>query len=93
MNHAELEELVLALTKLVQVQQGAMSAQRVMLDSVVSALSGLPTFVEVVNQTLTALEPHVRSELEPESVAAFESTIAHFNQCLDVTWRRELQPR
>ena len=88
MNRPELEELVSALTKLVAVQQGALAAQRVMIDSVVSALSGLPTFVEVVNETLTALEPHVRNELEMESVEAFDSTIAHFNLCLDVTRQR-----
>lgn len=88
MDHVELEELVRALTKLVAVQQGAIAAQRVMIDSVVSALSGLPTFTEVVNQTLTALEPHVRNELQIESVEAFDSTIAHFNRCLDVTWQR-----
>jgi hypothetical protein len=85
MDHAELERTV---RELVMAQDGVISAHRVMLDSVVSALSGLPTFMEVVNETLTALEPHVRSGLEAESVESFDSTISHFNRCLDVTWQR-----
>jgi hypothetical protein len=88
MDHAELEDTVRALHKLVMAQQGVITAQRVMLDSVISALSGLPTFTEVVNETLTALEPLARDGLEPESVEAFESTVSHFNRCLDVTWGR-----
>jgi hypothetical protein len=88
MNQSEMEELVRALHQLVAVQQGAMAAQRVMLDSVVSALSGMPTFLAVVNETLTALEPHVRNDLEVESLEAFDNTIVHFNNCLDVMSRR-----
>ena len=59
-----------------------------MIESVVSALSVLPTFLEVVNETLTALEPHVRDGLEVESLAAYETTIAYFNRCLEVSWQR-----
>jgi hypothetical protein len=88
MNNAQLEEIVVSLHKLLMAQQGTIAAQRVMIDSVVSALSGLPTFTEVVNETLTALEPHARDELEVDSVESFDSTISHFNHCLDVSWQR-----
>jgi hypothetical protein len=88
MDHAELEATVRALHKLLMAQKGVISAQRVMIDSVVSALSGLPTFVETVNKTFTALEPLVRDDLEAESVEAYESMVSHFNRCLDVTWQR-----
>lgn len=88
MDQNQLEGFVFTLHKLVMAQQGTIEAQRVMIDSVVSALSGLPTFLEVVNETLTALEPHVRNGLEVESLAAYETTIAHFNRCLEVSWQR-----
>jgi hypothetical protein len=88
MEHAELVTTVESLYKLAMAQQGVIAAQGVILDSAVSALSGLPTFVEVVNETLTALELHVRNGLEVASLEAFDSTISHFNHCLDVTWRR-----
>ena len=88
MDKDQLQEVVFALQKLVMAQQGTIAAQRVMIDSVVSALSGLPTFLEAVNETLTALEPHARDGLEEESIAGFETTIAHFNRCLEVSWQR-----
>jgi hypothetical protein len=88
MDNAQLGEVVVALHKLVMAQQGTIAAQRVMIDSVVSALSGLPTFSEVVNETLTALEPHARDVLEVEAVESFDTTISHFNRCLDVGWQR-----
>lgn len=77
------DEFVFTLYKLVMAQQGTIEAQRVMIDSVVSALNGLPTFLEVENETLTALEPHVRDGLEVESLAAYETTVPHFNRCLE----------
>lgn len=84
MDHKQVEENLLELNKLVMAQQGAMAAQRVMIDSIVSALAGLPAFVELVSENLTALKPHIRDELEADSVGAFDSTIAHFNRCFDV---------
>lgn len=89
MNLEELENTVRALHKLVLAQQGAIVAQRVALDSVVSALAPLPQFLGVVNETLTNLEPHAKAELELESIDAFEATISRFTFGLDVMLQRK----
>lgn len=84
MNLEELENTVRALHKLVLAQQGAIAAQRVVIDSIVSTLAPLPDFLVIVSETVTSLEPHARGELETESVNAFEATISRFFHGLDV---------
>lgn len=89
MNREELEDAVRGLHKLALAQQGAIAAQRVVVDSIVSALAGLPHFLEIVNETLTSLEPHAREELDVESLDAFDATISRFNHGLDVMLQRK----
>lgn len=83
MEHAELEETVKGLYKILMQQQGQIAAQQLALDTVVSSLSQVPTFLDRVSSTLPTLTPHVRNNLEEESLLAFDSTVWRFEQCVD----------
>jgi hypothetical protein len=60
MNLGELGNTVCVLHKLVLAQQGAIVAQRVVLDSIIRTLASLPDFLLIVSETVNSLEPHVK---------------------------------
>lgn len=89
MEHAELEATVEALYKLVMAQQGVISAQRVMLDCVVSAVgSALPPLVSALDDNFSNMEQIARNDLEPAALASFDSTVSHFQTVLGIVARQ-----
>lgn len=84
MNNEELAATVNALYGLCMAQAGKLAALATINEAVVASLgTSLPPLIGQIAQHANGLSPYHRGPLEPESLSAFDSTLASFNETLN----------
>lgn len=79
MNNDELTVTVNALYRLCMAQAGKLAAMETISGAVIASLGvSLPPLIEQIAQHANGLLPYHRDELEPESLKAFDATLASF---------------